>query len=139
MEFTTWRYCWRRRSGNMMTLPINSIFICLWMQIVLIRSEVKSNHYTQQPRYTGKFLTSVNVEEYKADLVVACLGFCGPLCTCFGYQLSTKRCRVYDFCLDRDFPSWKMDGRIIHHQAVSSILCVFNTYVFFWFDILNCF
>lgn len=130
MEFTTWRYCWRRRSGNMMTLPINSIFICLWMQIVLIRSEVKSNLYTQQPRYTGKFLASVNVEEYKADSVVACLGFCGPLCTCFGYQLSTKRCRVFDFCLDRDL-SFMEDGWMYYTSPCGEVIFMYFTSVFF--------
>lgn len=85
-----------------MTLPINSVFIFLWMQTVLITSDVIANLYTQQPRYTGKFLTSVNEKEYKAESVLACLAVCGPLRTCFGYQQLTKRCRVFDFCLDRD-------------------------------------
>lgn len=99
-----------------MILHINSISIFLWMQTVLITSEVIANLYTQQPRYTGKFLTSVNEKEYKAESVLACLAVCGPLRTCFGYQQSTKRCRVFDFCLDRDV-TFIEDGWVYYRSS----------------------
>lgn len=119
----------------MISLPMSSMFICLWMLIVVIRSDVIANHYTQQPRYTGKFIASFNAEEYKADSVLACLAFCGPFCTCFGYQRLTKRCRVFDFCLDRN-ASFIEDGWV-YYTSPSGELNLICFKCIFLFDVLN--
>lgn len=120
----------------MISLPISSMFICLWMIIVVIRSDVIANHYTQQPRYTGKFIASFNAEEYKADSILPCLAFCGPFCTCFGYQQSTKRCCVFDFCLDRN-ESFIEDGWVYYTSPSGELNLMYFTCIFL-FDVLNC-
>lgn len=124
----------------MMTLHINSISIFLWMQTVLITSEIIANLYTQQPRYTGKFLTSVNKKEFKAESVVACLAFCGPCCTCFGYQQSTKRCRVFDFCLDRDV-SFTEGGWVYYTSPSGELFHIYyvRCFLIYIVDVLDCY
>ncbi|XP_052692921.1 perlucin-like protein [Crassostrea angulata] len=86
----------------MIAIPVCLIFWCLWMKLIAIKSEMLTRNFSQQPSYTDKWPKVIIAEEYRAESTLSCASMCRPYCSCFGYQHSTKTCRVFDFCGSQD-------------------------------------
>ncbi|XP_062614247.1 techylectin-5B-like, partial [Saccostrea cucullata] len=72
-------------------------FVALFVALFRF-SASESKRYTAKIDLDDDTLHETLLTEYDAHSLVMCSAMCGPRCTYFGYNLQTKKCRVYTGC-----------------------------------------
>jgi hypothetical protein len=78
-----------------------ALFTCIYLLIALCKSEVAeiiSQRFKVDPILDNKVSNISVLEEHRSQSLSECANECGDRCSCFGFNVQERRCRIHQTC-----------------------------------------
>jgi hypothetical protein len=125
------------------------LFTCcyLWVALcTLTKGQIRSQHYTVDPSLDNKVSNTSVLAEHQSQSLIECTAKCGDRCSCFGFNIQSRKCRIHQTCepsvMTTDESGWRYyspAGMLSYIPYISKLkilsyfrVCVIPL-VFIWF------
>jgi hypothetical protein len=104
------------------------LFIALWQ---LVQAEMRSQHYTVDPSLDNKVSNTSVMAGHQSLSLIECAAKCGDRCSCFGFNVQKRRCRIHQTCDPADMTTeetgWRyysLAGMLSYIPYISCLKCI---------------